>query len=70
MYHGMNLVHRVVDAVATLDRTGLQEYGSLINLIMQPFSFDAMQKAGTLLTPFVGSVWRGCKLSEADQSKC
>eukprot|EP00438_Fugacium_kawagutii_P024329 Skav216813 [mRNA] locus=scaffold135:101404:102510:- [translate_table: standard] len=51
------------------DVNGLKEYGSLINLTMQPFSFDAMQKAGALLTPFVGTVWRGCKLSEADQSK-
>lgn len=69
LYSGNSVYQQMNQALRNDDVNGLQNYGSLINLTMQPFSFDAMQKAGALLTPFVGTVWRGCTLSQADQSK-
>eukprot|EP00913_Durusdinium_trenchii_P000761 g710.t1 len=50
------------------DMTGLKEYGSLINLTMQPFGLSAM-KTHSVLKPFVGTVWRGCNLSSSDLQK-
>lgn len=36
---------------------------------MQPFCSDAMQKPDSVLKPLVGTVWRGCTLSFADQNQ-
>lgn len=67
LYSGNSVYQQMNQALRKDDQTGLKTYGSLINLTMQPFSFAAMQKPGSLLTPYVGTVWRGCQLSKFDQ---
>ena len=69
LYSGNSVYQQMNQALRKDDQTGLKTYGSLINLTMQPFSFAAMQKPGSLLTPYVGTVWRGCQLPEFDRKK-
>ena len=69
LYSGNSVYQQMNQALRKDDQTGLKTYGSLINLTMQPFSFAAMQRPGSLLTPYVGTVWRGCQLPEFDRKK-
>ena len=69
LYSGNSVYQQMNEALRNDDMNGLKNYGSFINLTMQPFRFDAMQKPDSLLKLFVGTVWRGCQLSFADQSQ-
>ena len=69
LYTGNSVYQEINQALRKDDKKGLKTYGSLINLTMQPFSFYAMQQPDSLLKPFVGTVWRGCALSKADQAQ-
>ena len=69
LYSGNSVYQQMNQALRKDDENGLKSFGSLINLTMQPVCFDAMQKPDSVLKPFVGTVWRGCTLSSADQNQ-
>ena len=69
LYTGNSVYQEINQALRKDDGEGLQTYGSLINLTMQPFSSYAMQQPNSLLKPFVGTVWRGSTLPKADELK-
>ena len=69
LYSGNTVYARMNQALRDDDVDGLWEYGGLIKLTMQPFGFDAMQSQGSVLKPYVGIVWRGCRLSSSVLSK-
>ena len=69
LYSGNSVYQQMNQALRQDDENGLKYFGLLVNLTMQPFCFDAMQKPDSVLKPFVGTVWRGCTLSFADQNQ-
>ena len=69
LYSGNSVYSQMNKALREDDMMGLKEFGSLVNLTMQPFSFSAMQAPCSVLKPFFGTVWRGCNLSKTDLKK-